>query len=306
MSDLYSVYEIRCLQNNRVYIGQTNDIKTRFADHKYHLGVGDHDNMYLQADYNIYGGCNFTYKVLEECNTRSSAKELEDFYIDDNGGIESDNVYNQQNNKMHNTNYNNKIRKSAENNPNFGNRGKKLSSETKYKLSVIKVQQWRDGVYDGVSEKLRGRCLTVEQKQMISSKLSGRKLSPEHKQKIGDSLRGRKFTDEHRSKISKACMGRPNKRKGIPLSIETRRKLSENAKTNPNYGMKGKHLSLEARKKISENNRLRERKYNDDFIQKVQLLRRNGLTCKELAEMFNINYSVMNRLLNHGTSHPRE
>lgn len=52
------------------------------------------------------------------------------------------------------------------------------------------------------------------------------------------------LSDETKLKISIFCKGRI-------VSEETRQKLSENAKTNPNYGLKGKHLSEEHRKKVS-------------------------------------------------------
>src|SRR5271157_1697279 len=54
-----------------------------------------------------------------------------------------------------------------------------------------------------------------------------------------------KETDERIRKHSEALKGRHN-------TEESKRKVRENAKTNPNYGMKGKHFSEESKKKISE------------------------------------------------------
>ena len=54
---------------------------------------------------------------------------------------------------------------------------------------------------------------------------------------------GRKHTSEELLKIS---LGN----KGKIISQETREKLSENAKTNPNYGMRGKHCSTETKEKL--------------------------------------------------------
>ena len=303
MSDLYSVYEIRCIKNNRVYIGQTNNVDKRFANHKYHLRVGDHDNVYLQYDYNIYNEFNFKYMVLKECCSRVEAKQFEDYYIEMNGGIESNRVYNQQDNKKHNVNYNNKIKISALNNPNYGNRGKHMSEITKNKLSEIRKIQWKSGIYTG-HKNIKRMPLTEEHRQKISASLKGRVISEEHRQKISDSLKGREFTTEHKANLSKSKIGKPSKLKGISRTAETRQKLSDNAKINPNYGMKGKKLSIEARKKISESNKKR-KKYNDEFIQEIRSLRNKGLTCKQIANIYNKDYSVINRLLNHGTSHPR-
>ena len=57
--------------------------------------------------------------------------------------------------------------------------------------------------------------------------------------------KGRKHTKEELIKMSNAMLGRV-------ITEEVKRKLSKNAKNNPNYGMKGKHLSKEAKIKISK------------------------------------------------------
>ena len=54
---------------------------------------------------------------------------------------------------------------------------------------------------------------------------------------------GRKHTEEELKKIS---LGN----KGKKVSKETRKKLSDNAKVNPNYGMRGKHCSNETKEKL--------------------------------------------------------
>lgn len=69
------------------------------------------------------------------------------------------------------------------------------------------------------------------------------KHSDKTKAKMSESQRGRIFTDEHRKKLSLSHIGKPNKRKGIPLSDEAKRKLSD--------AHKGKKLSEEHKRKIS-------------------------------------------------------
>lgn len=54
---------------------------------------------------------------------------------------------------------------------------------------------------------------------------------------------GRKHTKEELIKMSNALMGRA-------VTEETRKKLSENAKINPNYGMRGKHVSNDTKQKL--------------------------------------------------------
>lgn len=88
------VYKITCLQNHRVYIGQTNNFKIRRTEHKKHLNKGIHSNIYLQEDYNKYDIDEFKFEILEIVETREAAIERESYWIDMFGGIESEQNYN--------------------------------------------------------------------------------------------------------------------------------------------------------------------------------------------------------------------
>lgn len=108
-------------------------------------------------------------------------------------------------------------------------------------------------VKDKISEKLKGRKLTVETRNKISEKLKGKKvsdetkirmslgriwtpLSEEVKLKISNSKKGKKTSEEVKKKISESCKGNKHseetrkkissKRKGIKFSEETRKKMS--------------------------------------------------------------------------------
>lgn len=61
-------------------------------------------------------------------------------------------------------------------------------------------------------------------------------------------------TEESRRKISLAGMGRPSPRKGVVVSDDTRKKLSE-SRTGIKHFYYGKHLTEEHRKNISESKR---------------------------------------------------
>jgi hypothetical protein len=61
-------------------------------------------------------------------------------------------------------------------------------------------------------------------------------------------MKGRKTPEETKKKQSEA-------KKGKKLSEEHKRKLRDNAKTNPNFGMKGKHHSAKTKKKLSDANK---------------------------------------------------
>lgn len=69
------------------------------------------------------------------------------------------------------------------------------------------------------------------------------KYSEETRLKMSKALKGIHLSEEHKRKISEAKKGKPSWNKGIPCSEEHKRKLSES--------MKGKHLSEETKIKIS-------------------------------------------------------
>lgn len=133
----YIIYKISCLKNNRVYIGQTTDIKTRKRDHFGKLKRCEHHNPYLQNDYNLYGNSMFTFEIIESCGCKEEALDKETYWIDLYGGIECDKVYNCRN-KFHNNSQMIKLLKNtAKNSANFGMNGKCLSNEQKEHLSKI-------------------------------------------------------------------------------------------------------------------------------------------------------------------------
>jgi len=98
--------------------------------------------------------------------------------------------------------------------------------------------------------------LKTEFKKGDVSWLKDRIMSEEHKRKLSEAHKGKstwlkgltKETDERVRKISES-------QKGKIITEETRRKISQNAETNPNYGFKGKNLSEEHKKKIGNANK---------------------------------------------------
>ena len=64
------IYAIRCISNNKIYIGKSNNIFKRIREHIYRLN-GKHDpdeNNYLQRAWKKYGSENFEYFVVEIVN----------------------------------------------------------------------------------------------------------------------------------------------------------------------------------------------------------------------------------------------
>lgn len=74
------VYKITNIINNKFYVGSSKDIESRWSQHIYALQNGMHANQYLQNAWNKYGGDNFTFEVIEECEP-SVQFEREQFYL---------------------------------------------------------------------------------------------------------------------------------------------------------------------------------------------------------------------------------
>lgn len=64
---MIGIYKIVNKLNQRVYIGQSKDIKNRWMRHKSCLNNNSHENKYLQNAWNKYGEGNFEFIVIEEC-----------------------------------------------------------------------------------------------------------------------------------------------------------------------------------------------------------------------------------------------
>lgn len=142
-----------------------------------------------------------------------------------------------------------------------GHKGKKLSDETKKKLSENNPRYWSgkhlpEEMRRKISETLKkggyrppsslGRHLSEEMKKKIGERMKGNKYSlgkhpsEETKRKLSKALKGRVVSEETRKKLSKALTGRK-------FSAEWIRKIGE--------ASKGRKLSKAAREKISEANR---------------------------------------------------
>ena len=64
---LSGIYCIENIINNKKYIGLSRDIKRRWNEHKSSLRNNNHDNIYLQREWNIYGAKSFSFNILELC-----------------------------------------------------------------------------------------------------------------------------------------------------------------------------------------------------------------------------------------------
>ena len=111
----YGVYLIKCIVNNNLYIGSTNQsFRARFSNHCKFLKNNNHGNKKIQEDFNKFGCENFEFEILNICFSKQESIEKEQYFIN-----------------LLNPTYN--ILKIAYNNSKT-NLGKKFSEEQKEKI----------------------------------------------------------------------------------------------------------------------------------------------------------------------------
>jgi group I intron endonuclease len=74
------IYKITNLINNKIYIGSSKDIESRFYYHKCKLKHSGHVNKHLLSAWNKYGEENFKFEILKEISL-SLLRKAEQFYI---------------------------------------------------------------------------------------------------------------------------------------------------------------------------------------------------------------------------------
>lgn len=89
------IYKITCIENNKIYIGQSKNIKYRFGQHLLLLRKNTHFNRHLQFSFDKYGEDSFKFEVIEYCD-KDKLTERESYWINKFGGITSENLFNVQ------------------------------------------------------------------------------------------------------------------------------------------------------------------------------------------------------------------
>ena len=74
------IYIIKNIQNNKVYVGSSANLKSRNYKHFWMLEKNIHDNCHLQNSYNKYGKDSFIFQVIKECDFIDLIS-MENFYI---------------------------------------------------------------------------------------------------------------------------------------------------------------------------------------------------------------------------------
>jgi len=197
------IYWIRNLLDGKVYIGSTSCFKDRWNEHRCSLLRNAHPNIHLQRAWNRDHEKNFTFTVLERViSERKLLIEREQYYLDLYSKEQKYNLRLKAENQLgikHSNEVKEKISKSRKGKGlgNKGNLGRKLTTETKEKISRVITGQKRSehtkeliskvnlNNQHGIGNKSRlGQKRSLEEREKQRQKNLGRKHSPETIEKI--------------------------------------------------------------------------------------------------------------------------
>lgn len=126
-----AIYLIRCLINDKIYIGSSVNLRKRINRHYNDLTNNKHMSKHLQNAFNLYGNDNFIIEVLEFCDSDSLIIR-EQYFLDTLKPWDRENGYNtcetaaSPSQKVLSEEHKNKISKSLE--------GRVVSDETRKKI----------------------------------------------------------------------------------------------------------------------------------------------------------------------------
>jgi len=235
--NIYKIYKITNITNNKVYIGKTSKtIEKRFSEHV--KNSKNRINRYLYDSMNKYGVDNFKIEILDCVNSNNDANNIEIYYISE---------YNSNNKDF---GYNMTIGGDG------GNTGKYYYGKSPYDWWVEKYGKeqadiMKIEIYQNISLKLRNRWSgvtyeerygdesdNIKQKISESHKKSGHK-PPKHDWKNNTHpFLGKNQSDEVKNRLSLFRSGKTYEELyGIEKSIELKQKFRHKwlGEKNPNY-----------------------------------------------------------------------
>ena len=191
------IYKITCIPTQKVYIGQSINVKKRIAAHRSDLKANRHVNDYLQNVVNKYGIENFKFQAIEfpEDTSPENLTTREQYWIDFFDSMNPERGFN--------------LREAGI--------GTNPTEETRKKMS--EAAKRKPPISEETKQKLRGRVPHNK----------GKSPSEETKQKLREA-RARQtphvHTEEERQKMREAAKGN-KKGLGKKHTEETKRKISE-------------------------------------------------------------------------------
>ena len=185
-----AIYQIKNLQNGRVYVGSSVNLKKRWKEHRNDLKKGSHHSQKLQNAWNKYGEESFEFSILEAVFDKTKLLEQEQHWIDLLCATSR-------------VNYN--ISTVA---------GSPMAGRSPSPETRVKLAEAMRGNKHGIGHKW-----TDEQRAHMSASRTGQKRTPEQRARMSEAQRGNTkkrgwiAPAETRQKLSLALIGNTNGRR---------------------------------------------------------------------------------------------
>ena len=153
MNKTTGIYMILNHANDKIYIGQSIDIKARWKQHKSDLNNNRHVNKHLQNSWNKFGQDNFEFIILCECE-ENQLNTMEQYYIFCFNCVDNEYGYNGD----------------------YGGSAGIMPNETKKKISksLLGNIPWNKGKKTGHTPWNKGKECSQEIKEKISKANTGK------------------------------------------------------------------------------------------------------------------------------------
>jgi len=213
-----SIYIIRNLVNNKVYVGSAVNTDKRWSQHKHSLKEGKHHSCLLQRVWDKYGEQNFKFEIIQEVQNPIHLLSYEQVFLDYYKSYEHDKGYNickiagspfglkrsdEAKQKMREAKKN--ISEETKQRLRQVNIGKKHSDETKQRMREANIGKKHS---EETKKKIRNSAKNLSEETRQKMRDAAKNMTEEHKQKLREAHTGKKLSDETKQKMSKARTGK--------------------------------------------------------------------------------------------------
>ena len=181
------IYCIENTVNNKKYVGKSIDIHKRFIKHKSQLRNNNHENPYMQRQWNKYGEDSFKFYILEQCEKDEMDKKEAEWIAKLNTYLDKKVGYNLTPGGEESYKFS---KEQLEKYPKLSKR-KPFSDKTKSRMSEYHKSLFEKDPsrFDGEKNPFYGKKHSEESKKKNSEAHIGKVLSEESKKKMSESIK---------------------------------------------------------------------------------------------------------------------
>lgn len=243
---MIGIYRIKNLINGKCYYGSSKNIETRWLKHKNDLNKGNHINIILQRAWDKYGGDNFSFEVVEECD-KNIILEREQYYLDLNPDYNIGLKSNGGDNLTKNPNKDLIVKKITESVKQRYNLMTDEDKKEKHSQPMETNPNWKGGTSFKYCEcgvkisPINNSCINCRDKSGVNNPFFGKQHSEETKKKLSEKRKGKKPTNMKQVTINNVTyesLAESSRKTGIPSPtilwrIKSNNKKYENYQSHP-------------------------------------------------------------------------